>query len=233
MTFDEITRSLSAEDQKIIADMMILFQDIDRQTLRFARQSGLRCKTGCGACCENPEVETTVAEVLPLAVHIWSSGLAGKVGIDTAFCNQKAASVPAKGICVFYRPASPAASRLKTRAGDPAGCGRGRCSIYAHRPGLCRLFGFATRKDKYGQLDLVTCKVIKEAQAKGYQRAQEELQKGVWRAPLLTAHALRVSDIDPVNGLKLLPINQAIRSGLEKVGHRIQKFKQLVPTLPE
>lgn len=205
MTFDEITRCLSAEDQKIIGDMTALFDSIDRQTERFSGQTGLKCKNGCGACCTNPDIETTVAEVLPLAVYLWSQGSAqDKLGTIR--------SHNSKGVCIFYTP-------------DPLSQNQGRCSIYAYRPGLCRLFGFAARKDKYGKPLLVTCKVIKDSQPQACKRTQEELQKGL-EAPLLTTHAFRVSDIDPVHGVKLLAINQAIRLGLEKIGYSIQKLKQ-------
>ena len=206
MSFDEIVRCLSAEDQKVIRDMMALFEGIDRQTEKFAAQTGLRCKGGCGACCTTPDVETTVAEVLPLAVHLWSSSLAEK-SLEAIRSN------PSKDVCVFYRP-------------DPLQKGAGRCSIYAYRPGLCRLFGFAARNDKHGQQILVTCKVIKDSQPQTCKRIQEELQKGTLEAPLLTTHAFSVSNIDPVHGLENLPINQAIRLGLEKVGYSSQKCKQ-------
>jgi Fe-S-cluster containining protein len=227
MSFDEIIRCLSDEDQKAIRDMMALFVDIDRQTGKFSAQTGLKCKSGCGACCENPDVETTIAEVLPLAVYLWSRNLdpdaTGAINRAPTDDGIGAELVSARSICVFYKPARPAASRLKTRAGDPVLKGQGRCGIYAYRPGLCRLFGFASRKDKHGQSELMTCKVIKDSQSQACQHTQEELQKGDRHAPLLTAHAFCVSNIDPVHGQKLLPINQAIRSAVEKIGYSIEK----------
>jgi len=204
MSFDEIVRCLSAEDQKVIGEMMALFEDIDRQTEKFALQSGLKCKSGCGACCTSPEVETTVAEVLPLAVYLWSKGLAsGKLeAIRSNF---------SKNICVFYEP-------------SPVIPTQGRCGIYAYRPGLCRLFGFAARQDKHGQRILVTCHIIKESQSQACQRAQEGLQKDL-EAPLLSAHAFSVANIDPIAGQKLMPINQAISLAVGKIGYRC-KLKQ-------
>ncbi len=210
MNFDEIVHSLSAEDQKVIRDMMVLFESIDSQTSKFAGQSGLKCKSGCGACCESPEVETTVAEALPLAVHLWSSSPA-----EDSFNSGQAGSIlevlranPSKSVCIFYRP-------------DPVAKGQGRCSIYDYRPGLCRLFGFAARKDKYGRGTLMTCKVIKDSQPQACERVREGLQKGTWEAPLLTTHAVAVANIDPVRGQKLLPINRAIRLGIEKIGYSL------------
>ena len=207
---NEIVRCLSAEDQKVVKDMMALFESIDCQTIEFAAQTQLKCKSGCGACCTNPDVETTVAEVLPLAVYLWSNGQ-GEGLLETI------RSKSSKSICAFYKP-------------DPVVKDHGNCSIYAYRPGLCRLFGFAARKDKHGQDILLTCKIIKDSQAQECKRIQEGLQKGILEAPLLNTHAFAVSNIDPIHGLKLLPINQAIRSALEKLGYSIQKFKQKLST---
>ncbi len=214
MRFLEIVRCLPAADQKVIGDMMVLFDGIDRQTEKFAGQTGLQCpakaqsrcggdKNGCGACFENPDVETTVAEVLPLAVHLWSKGSAlGKL--------EDIRSKSFKGVCVFY---------------DPLLQIQGRCRIYPFRPGLCRLFGFAARKNKYGQRKLITCKIIKDSQPLACKRTGEELLKGTWDPPLLTTHALAVAKIDPLHGQKLLPINQAIRLGVEKIGYGLELCK--------
>jgi hypothetical protein len=57
-------------------------------------------------------------------------------------------------------------------------------------------------------------------------RTQEGLEKGIWKAPLMGAHSLAVSNIDPTNGQKLFPINQAVRMALEKIGYALQKLKQ-------
>ena len=200
---NEIVRCLSDVDQKVIRDMMALFESIDCQTKEFAAQTGLKCKSGCGACCTNPDVETTVAEVLPLAVHLWSNGQ-GECFLE------ESRSKFSKSICAFYKP-------------DLILKDHGSCGIYAYRPGLCRLFGFAARKDKHGQDTLVTCKVIKDSQPQACKQTQEELQKGVLKAPLLNTHAFAVSNIDPVHGGKLFPINEAISLAVEKVGYIVPK----------
>jgi Fe-S-cluster containining protein len=202
VSFDEIVHCLSAEDQKTVREMTALFESIGRQTRQFAAETGLKCETGCGTCCANPDIETTVAEVLPLAVYLWSISQA-----DDALRTR-----PSAGACVFYKP-------------DPAVKGHGRCGIYAYRPGLCRLFGFAANRDKYGRRTLATCKVIRESQAQACAQAQAKLLNGL-HAPVLTAHAFNVANIDPVQGQKLLPINEAVRLGVEKIGYALEKLKQ-------
>jgi Fe-S-cluster containining protein len=235
MSFEEIMHCLSEADQKIIRDIKLLMEAIDRQTQKFADETGLKCKEGCGGCCdrressaregdrressaregdrressaregENSEIETTATEFLPLAVYLWSMGL----GEDTL---QRTRSNPSKAVCVFYKP-------------DPMIKGHGHCGIYDYRPGICRLFGFSARRDKYGKSDLVTCKVIKESQPKACKRTQTQLQKGM-EAPLMTELGLLVYAIDPLHGRELLPINQAIGLSLEKVGYAMEKSKQ-------
>lgn len=191
---------------------MALLDELDRQTQTFAAQTGLKCKDGCGACCQNPDVETTVTEVLPLAVHVWSAFRPQKA-VDSILESLRRTSF--RGVCVFYKP-------------DPSLKGQGRCSVYAYRPGLCRLFGFSARRDKYGKAQLVTCKVIKNIQPGLYTRAQTELQKGI-PAPFLTALALSVYAIDPHHGGELLPINRALALSLEKIGYSVEKTKQSLP----
>jgi Fe-S-cluster containining protein len=210
MTFEDILDGLTQTDQKIIHETMVLHEDISRQTAAFAAQTGLACKNGCGACCTNPHIEATVTEVLPLAVHLWSQGLA----------ESKLEAIQRhdfKGVCVFYQP----------DAHDKAS---GRCGIYRYRPGLCRLFGFSARRDKLGELELMTCRIIKDSQPEACQQTQEGLNKGV-KAPLLSTYAFGVANIDPVHGQQFLPINQAIAKALEKVGYGLEeKLKQKLPT---
>ncbi|MBF0571736.1 MAG: YkgJ family cysteine cluster protein [Candidatus Omnitrophica bacterium] len=206
MTFDEIIRCLPLMDQKIIRDIMSLFDSIDRQTEEFSGQTGLKCKDGCGSCCENPCIETTIAEVLPLAAHLWSKGMA-QHKLEEIRLNAT------NGVCVFY-------------VHDPINQAGGCCSIYAYRPGLCRLFGFSARKNKYGRRELVTCKIITDSQPQACKRARQEFQKETGEVPLLTAHACYVAGIDPCHGHTFLPINLAVSSGIEKIGYSLEKLKQ-------
>ncbi|MDE2221777.1 MAG: YkgJ family cysteine cluster protein [Candidatus Omnitrophica bacterium] len=205
MTFESIVKSLSLADQKIIQEVMALFETVDRRTQAFCRQTGLKCKEGCGACCENPQVESTVTEVLPLAVYLWSQGQA----LDTL---KEIRARESQGPCVLYEP-------------HAFNHHRGRCTIYVYRPGLCRLFGFAVRKNKYGEQELMTCKVIKEEQPGICERTEEKLRKGL-EGPLLTSHAFDVANIDPAHGRAFLPINEALAQAIERIGYALEKAKQ-------
>jgi hypothetical protein len=66
--------------------------------------------------------------------------------------------------------------------------------------------------------------VIKDGQPQECKHAQEQLNKGL-EAPNLSAHAFSVANIDPVHGKTLLPINQAVKEAIEKVGYHLQNMK--------
>ena len=190
-----VFKALSIADQKIIRDVTSLLENISRKTAAFAQATGLHCKPGCGKCCANPNIETTVAEMMPMAVDLWGKGQAEAM---LTVLERSAAQ------CAFYKP----------NALVP---GNGQCSAYEYRPGLCRLFGFSTTKDKYDKSYLATCKVIKEQFPIDYARAQRAIAYGV-QAPSMSEHAFEVFNMDPQLGKELMPINQATRLAIERVG---------------
>ena len=178
-----------------------LFDDLDKQTTSFALAAGLHCKSGCGHCCTNPDLETTIAEMMPMACFLWENGQAEGV--------LKRLEGDFSGIsCVIFQP-------------DPNVSGNGRCDAYAYRPGICRLFGFCARTSKSGQKQVVTCKIIKESQSNAVAKAQKAINNNL-KVPLIDGHALRVYSLDPLLGKELMPINLALRKALERVGMALQ-----------
>ena len=113
-----------------------LYRKLDQDISRFRKKTGLRCEQGCGRCCEYPQVETTVFELIPLAINLWQHNQALAI-------LEKAKKAQYQGQCIFYQA-------------DPLIKGKGRCSIYSWRPLGCRLFGFSARSDKNKKLELVT-----------------------------------------------------------------------------
>lgn len=126
----------------VIKQVEQIFQEIDRQTATLQAATGLHCPPGCGRCCENPEVETTVLEMMPLALELWQRG-------EVLQWIDRSQAVEERGPCVFYHP-------------DPFIPGNGRCSVYSWRPTICRLFAFATVTNKQGQPELAACVRQKE-----------------------------------------------------------------------
>lgn len=180
---------------------MTILEEIDRATTAFQTATGLQCPPGCGACCQNPEVETTPLEMLPIAWELHQRGELSK-------WIEQMAAVNGEGICVFYRS-------------DPEIAGNGRCSIYPWRPSLCRLFGFAAVVNKQGNPELAACKKHKEVMPEVVTKSQAAIADGL-PVPQFADFAMRFRTLEPNLGQERLPINQALKVALERVGLIVQ-----------
>ncbi|CAE8626109.1 unnamed protein product, partial [Polarella glacialis] len=147
------------------------FAALDVATAALASQApGLRCPPGCGACCLSPEVEATALECGPLAASAVASD--GGAALLSAL---DAAEIGGSQSCVLYQSSSPDGKR-------------GRCSQYALRPSLCRLFGFATRSSKSGSPTLAACVVMRSAAPVAVQQAERLVASRQVAAPSLSGH---------------------------------------------
>ncbi len=171
-----------------------LFHQLDQESVQFELASGLRCVSGCGKCCTYPDIEASPLEFLPWAYHLFLNGEAEK----TLFLLRDNTSLT----CLIYKPLT-----LD---------GQGRCGTYKYRGLICRLFGFAANTDKYGNLRLATCKIIKEGQANAYNSTSEAISKGLY-VPIFTDYYMQLSQIDFHLGNKILPVNKALKMALEEV----------------
>ena len=174
-----------------------VYDDLDKQIAVLNRVTGLQCPEGCGLCCKNTQVEATVPEVLPLAFEIYLDAREGKVLESIQGKKERGDDT-----CVLYEP-------------DAVIEGNGRCTSYSTRPLLCRLFGFASRKNKYGRMEFSPCRVIRHVQPDILQRVEIAIQNGI-SPPVYQESFLRVAGILPSLGFRRLPINQAI---LEALGY--------------
>lgn len=174
-----------------------LLQDVQSATDAFQKNSGIRCRSGCGQCCLKPGVEAQVVELLPLARQLLSEGSA-------AYWHSQAKKTPA-GRCVFYAP-------------NPKDETLGRCGRYSLRPSLCRLFGFAAVSGKDGKPPrLAACHWHKELQGNTVTAAQSQIDQGA-EVPLFSDYSLRFSLIAPGSGLgDRLPINRALAEAIERL----------------
>ena len=193
----QIIKGARYRDCKKVFLLFKLFDRADRETKRLSAKTGIKCAKGCGRCCENPYVETTILEMLPLAIQLWKEKEA------EGWLN-KSLATHLTGPCIFYKP-------------DPLIAGKGRCSIYSLRPLICRLSGFSAAVDKHGKPELVTCPTIKQWQPREYEKAQKLVESGL-PIPQLRDFALAAYQLDPALGKDRLPINIAIKDALEKVG---------------
>jgi len=171
-----------------------LFSKLEQETAQFEQSSGLSCVSGCGKCCTYPNVEASPIEFLPWAFHLFLNGEAEKTIIQL--------NKTQRSTCLIYKPFSI--------------INQGRCSNYKYRGLICRLFGFAANTDKYGNLRLATCKIIKEGQAENYNSTAEAINKGLY-VPVFTEYYMQLNQIDFNLGNIILPINKALKMALEEV----------------
>ncbi|MCS6793644.1 MAG: YkgJ family cysteine cluster protein [Oscillatoriaceae bacterium SKYG93] len=180
--------------------VFLLYRQIDEQTAALQAATGLQCPSGCGQCCENPDVEATPLEVLPLALELFRRG--------EALMWLERLEESGNSICVFYRP-------------DPVIKGNGRCSMYSWRPTICRLFGFATVKNKQGQLELAACIRHKQIMPEVVCQTQEAIANG-FLAPNFSDFSIAIAAIDPYLGRARMSINQAVAMAIKRVGLMFQ-----------
>ncbi len=183
-----------SEIQALSGAVERLFAAADERTAAFSRVAGVSCPPGCGACCARPGgVEARVAEMLPAAFALLERS--GPVA-DAVY--ERAAADP-DGRCAFFVP-------------EFADGARGKCAHYDLRPGLCRLFGFASARDKYGRPQLSTCAILRTP-ALG-----ARVERGELTPPAITSVGDAVAALAGAgSGLgELLPINRALTAALTR-----------------
>lgn len=172
-----------------------LFQVLEEETRQFHTESGMGCISGCGFCCANPEIPASPLEFLPLAFDLYEKGIAEEIANQLAMEDQL-------GNCVVYR----------SQKEDPT---KGYCGNYAKRGLICRLFGASARKTKYGQRDLITCKILKAEKKEAFDVASSSINSGL-EIPIAAAYYTRLADVDQSLASQY-PVNQAILMALELV----------------
>ena len=180
---------------------------MDAGTSAFAAATGLACPSGCGACCHSPEVESSVVDLLPAAFALFEGGRAESL-------LERLGESPDERVCALYEP----------DAGDPL---RGRCSLYEQRPSLCRLFGFTARRDRLGQPEFLGCREHGSSTPEAYARAVTRVASGAPVQMLADEVAAVASEAGP--SAAALPINQALRAALERVGLQLALSASEVP----
>lgn len=181
--------------ESCINSVLKIYKTLDQQVNNFSRITGLRCPERCGVCCENPNVEATVLELLPMAKEIYLSGREDEI-LEILGFRAEQTYTP----CALYRP-------------DPSIRGNGRCLYYSYRPLICRLFSFAARKNKYNRIEFAPCKNIRQNAPHPAQRAEMAIANGL-NPPLYQESAIRIASVLPSLGFKRYPINRAIWEAL-------------------
>jgi len=187
------------------------YRRLDKMIARFQAATGIYCPDGCGICCLEWWVEASILELLPLALEIYSKRQEEEILISI---QEKEKDQDLK--CVLL---------LHEQPQD----GKGLCGYYDFRPLLCRLFGFASRKNKYNKPEFSPCRIIKSADPDGVKRAEIAVSEGL-KAPVYQEAFMRIASINPGMGYRILPINQAIKGALEHL-YWMNLKKSLLPAL--
>ncbi len=181
-------------EEKISA-VEALFKSLDAAINQFQTQTSLHCKWGCGKCCYKPDIEATILEFLPFALHLYRENK-----IDDWYARMNGTESPT---CQILNPTS---------------LGAGLCSEYIHRGLICRLFGYSARTNKYSMKELVTCSIIKTEQATAFQKAEKEIDQNP-AVPVMSNYYMQLHAIDGELSREFYPINEAIKKAIERVLH--------------
>jgi Fe-S-cluster containining protein len=171
-----------------------VYEDMEHTYSGYQRRTGLTCTHGCGACCNNPEVDATPLEMLPLALSFYDQGRAEEILESLQQYS---------GFSCFH---------FVRHSLDGT---RGQCGVYQQRPSLCRMFGAAGVSSKQGQPRLSVCRTIKQDRPAAYEQALISVQSDP--PPRMSDGKERVRQLDYALGKQDLPINQALKVALEKV----------------
>ncbi|MBK8292090.1 MAG: YkgJ family cysteine cluster protein [Flammeovirgaceae bacterium] len=176
-----------------VAAVTQVFEGLDQQIANFQSATSLHCKPGCGKCCFKPDIEATILEFLPFAVHLYRNKLAEP-------WLEKLAQTDSS-ICLILNP---------TQAGA------GLCTEYPYRGLICRLFGYSARTNKYGKKELVTCQIIKSEQMVAYGQSIDKIDGG-FEVPVMNQFYMQLHAIDFELTQNFYPINEAIKKAIETV----------------
>ena len=184
--------------ERKVQDIELLFDKLEIELATFTSKTNLFCNAGCGKCCTNPTMEASPLEFLPWAFHLFKIGEAEKT--------LEKLNNHSNPICYNYSQTSETNLHL------------GSCSTYKYRGLVCRLFGFGATIDKFAQLRLATCSIIKEQQTKNYNTANKAINNGL-AVPIFTDYYMNLSQIDFRLGNTYVHINKALQMALEEVLH--------------
>ncbi len=166
---------------------------------RFGADAGLSCRAGCGRCCAAPGVHARVVEMQPAAQKFLRSGEA-----EAIFA---AADASPDGPCVLFQA-------------HVGGGERGACQHYEVRPGVCRLFGYAMTRDKYGEPGIASCPTMRADQPEAFRRADAAMASGALTGPEYRAYDSAVLELAD-GASELLPINRALMAAITRLAYAL------------
>lgn len=180
----------------IIGEVEKVFEELDKHLSQTASQCGLRCPDFCGECCRKTDIEASPLEFMPLAAWLYKTGKVDEF-LDRL-------DKPRHPWCACFDP-------------DAKSRNEWGCQYYEHRGLICRLFGFGFRLNRDNQPVLVTCKIMKTNLADAVAKAGGMAAAHPEEMPVFSHYFMRLLAIDPDLAVPQMPINQAIRTAIEKM----------------
>jgi uncharacterized protein len=175
--------------RSISFDLMDLYQEMEQAFSDTQKRSTLLCPTGCGYCCKTPTVEATVMEMIPMAISLMEQGIAEDVYERIQNENPQT--------CILY---------------EDHGGKQGRCTQYATRPSLCRLFGVAGVYSKNHEITLSICKELKAHYPERLPLDPQSLNPS-----MMSEWSSRLYALHPELSKESQPISISLGKALEKV----------------
>jgi uncharacterized protein len=177
--------------EKNVRAINLVFEKINKSSVKFLDNAGIKCPSGCGECCLGKNIAASPLEFLPYSYHLFQEGI-----LEDKYWAMKN-NLPQYCVLLNYDE--------ETKSGH--------CSEYQRRGAICRLFGNAAMVGKDEKKSFSGCKILK-AQIDDEIKFNISVQK---YAPVYSNFYMQLESIDLEYGSLLLPINEAIMKSMEIV----------------
>lgn len=172
-------------------NLLNLYQEMSATFSSYQTSTGWACVNACGKCCQNPDVEASLYEMLPMAQKIYEDGLLEE-WIEKLELSERE-------ICLAFQP-----DQVE---------GQGKCVFYDERPGVCRMFGVAGYYNKKHEVTLSICKVIRDFHS--IKEIPTDLDSN--NTPIIADWNYKMGTLDQRLMQEKLPINEALKKALYKI----------------
>lgn len=152
-------------------------------------KNNLQCPSSCGRCCENPSIEASVLEMLPMALYLHDNNLT-----DT-YLEKIDQAMNTTQYCVGFQ--------------------NNRCHFYKFRPIICRMFGVSGQIDKNKELRASICKILKEHYPQDSHKVILDPEN--YDLPVMTHWASKLLTLEPELLSNRMHINLALQKAIHKV----------------
>ena len=152
-------------------------------------QNNLQCPSDCGRCCQNPSIEASVFEMLPMALYLHDNNLT-----DT-YLEKIDQAMNTNQYCI--------------------GILNNRCQLHQFRPTICRMFGVSGHLDKNRKIQASICKVLKEVNPQDSHKVILDPENH--NLPIMTHWSSKLLTLEPELLSDKMHINLALRKAIHKV----------------